>query len=68
MASHCLINEATLENLPRYEKWQSPERCSIKLGVRRGLVRSRRRRGSTAAAPSGGFRRRYISKPLRAVV
>jgi hypothetical protein len=68
MASHSLINDATLENLPRYEKWQSPERCSIKLDVRRGVVRSRRRRGSTAAAPNGGFRRRYISKPFRVVV
>ena len=67
MANHCFINEATLENLPRYEKRRSPERCSFNTGVRRAISRSRRRRGSTAASPSGGFNRRYISKSFLTV-
>jgi hypothetical protein len=59
MANHSLINNATLENLPRYEKWQSPERCSIKLGVRRGLSCGRAagaaqlRRGQAEASDAG---------------
>jgi hypothetical protein len=67
MANHCLIDDASLENLPRYEKRRPPERCSFNTPVRRALSRSRRRRGSTAASPTSGFNRRYISKPFRAV-
>jgi hypothetical protein len=54
-----------LNDLPRFEKRRRPERNTFKTPIRRAVVRSYRRGGSTSRTIVSGFHRRIIKKPLR---
>jgi hypothetical protein len=55
----------SLNDLPRFEKRRRPARNTFKTPIRRAVVRSYRRGGSTAPTTVSGFHRRIIKKPLR---
>ena len=57
-------SEALSEDLPRYEKWQRPERCSVKASVRKGLSRSMRQVPTPTATLATHSYRRGTRKPF----
>ncbi len=52
----------SFESLPRYEKWQRPEKCSAKESVRKGLCRSMRHASSISHAAGTSFKKSLLRK------
>lgn len=68
MANHYRIYDETdvalVDDYARYEKWQRPERCSVKSSVRKGLYRAKRQGSIAPASIYTGMHRRLVKKPF----
>lgn len=50
------------DHLPRFERWQRPEKCSAKASVRKGLCRSLRQASSNGYAAGTSYRKSLVRK------